>query len=136
MERKKLGKIREDYEKGLVMGEIIYLSKHSWNCDWYWGFGYIGNKDLHTHFNTTFLDEATTDINKIFSETKISQNTWWLLRDLFIQAYALKEAPGVYRNGGYQTTEKGITDIIQNKAMEERLNKDLRIVLDKIWELV
>ena len=26
---------------GTVDGEKIYLSAPSWDCDWYWGFGYI-----------------------------------------------------------------------------------------------
>jgi len=134
----KLGEVRSSYEKdnnNYVSGETIYLEKHSWNCKWYWGFGYVGNRDLHTHFNSVFLGKET-DVNKIFSKTKITQAEWWLLRDLFTQAYALKNCAEVYRYGGHQTTLKGTTDIIQDKKQETRLNKDLEIVLNKIWSLL
>jgi hypothetical protein len=55
---------------------------------------------------------------------------------LFIQAYALKECAEIYQYGGHQTTEKQITDIIKDKAKADNLNKDLKKVLDLIWDLV
>jgi hypothetical protein len=130
-----LGKVRDDYKGNHVAGEKIYLSKHSWDCGWYWGFGYVGNKDLHTHFDSAFLT-SETDIKKIFEETKITQSEWWLLRDLFIQAYALKNCAEVYRYGGHQTSKTGITDIIKNDELAKQLNKDLETVLNKIWEML
>lgn len=133
--KKHLGKIRDDYP-GNVAGESIYLSKHSWDCGWYWGFGYIGNGRMHTHFDTVFLNDTITDITDIFKSTRLTQEDWWVLRDLFIQAYSLKQCASVYRIGGHQTDQKGITDIIKNEEMEKQINKDLEIVLNKIWELV
>ena len=32
-------------------GKSILLRRPSFECDWYWGFGYIGNKNLHTHLD-------------------------------------------------------------------------------------
>lgn len=34
----------------------VYLTGFSWDCDWYWGGGYIKTKNMHTHFNSCFLD--------------------------------------------------------------------------------
>ena len=34
---------------GTVDGEKIYLSAPSWDCGWYWGFGYLGNNNCHYH---------------------------------------------------------------------------------------
>ncbi len=36
--------------------EPIYLSDFEWQCGWYWAGGYIGNKNLHCHFDGCFLD--------------------------------------------------------------------------------
>ncbi len=36
--------------------EPIYLEGFKWDCDWYWGGGYLGNKNLHTHFDGCFLE--------------------------------------------------------------------------------
>lgn len=119
-------------------GERIYLTEHSWNCGWYWGMGYIGNKDCHTHFNSVFLDNKNiwNSLENFFSATFLTENQLWILKDLFKQAYTLKECAEVYRHGGHCTIQKGTTDIIINKELEERINKDLEIILNKIWGLL
>jgi hypothetical protein len=37
--------------------EPVYLEDFSWDCEWYWGGGYIGNKNFHAHFDGAFLSE-------------------------------------------------------------------------------
>ena len=113
----------------------LYLSKHSWDCGWYWGFGYIGNSRLHMHIDS--LIGAEYDIRSIFDKgSPITQNQWWIIRDLFTQAYALKKAAEVYQHGGHQTTKPGITDCIKNLEMAAQINKDLEIVLNKVWDFL
>ena len=119
---------------GKIDNETIFIEKHKWDCDWYWGFGYIGNKSSHFHIDSLISSE--TDVNKVFEDTKISQSEWWIIRDLFIQAYALKKAAEVYRFGGHQTTVAGLTDIIKNANRATELNKDLERVLDLVWKFI
>lgn len=60
---KKYGeKVLLGYTKKDLYGERrpVYLRGFSWDCNWYWSGGYIGNKDFHAHFNGAFLD--TPDI--------------------------------------------------------------------------
>ena len=33
----------------------VYLKDFEWECDWYWGGGYIGNSSFHAHFDGAFL---------------------------------------------------------------------------------
>lgn len=40
--------------------EPVYLEGFSWDCGWYWGGGYIGNRNFHAHFDGAFLN--TPDI--------------------------------------------------------------------------
>ena len=127
-----IGHTKESFEA--LPNERVFLTKHSWDCGWYWGFGYIGNRNLHTHFDSVFLG-SITDVDKIFRVPIFKQDDWWVLRDLFKQAYAIKECAEVYHHGGHQTTSKD-TIIIQNNKMVNRLNKDLEIVLNKIWDIV
>jgi hypothetical protein len=115
-------------------GEGIGLEKHKWDCGWYWGFGYVGNKNCHFHFDS-FL-ENTKLASELFRETHISDSDWWVIRDLFKQAYALKEAAAVYRHGGHQTSRPGVTDIIKNRVVEDRLNEDLKYILSALWEFI
>ena len=45
-----------DYPEKVLLGSNpiegkIYLTKPEWQCDWYWCFGWIGNKNLLTHLD-------------------------------------------------------------------------------------
>ena len=113
-------------------GERLYLKKHSWGCGWYWGFGYVGNKDLHFHFKSYIEDSKCC--KELLTTTKLTDDNWWVLRDLFKQAYALQKAAEIYRYGGHQTTVKGVTDILKSPSKVTALNKDLEKVLDTLWD--
>ena len=77
------------------------------------------------------------DIGNIFDRgSPITQDQWWIIRDLFKQAYALQKAAGVYQYGGHQTHNPGITDCIKNLEMAALINKDLEIVLNKVWDFL
>ena len=120
-------------------GEAIYLSKHEWSCGWYWAFGYVGNAKCRFHFDSLlYLKDGNGSVryeaSQLFSECNISDKDWWVIRELFVQAYALKKAAEVYRCGGRQITKEGVTDLIRDDEMVFRLNADLKRVLDKIWD--
>ena len=55
-------KILLGYTKRHLNGlrEPIYLEGFKWDCGWYWGGGYLGNRNMHTHFDGCFLE--TPDI--------------------------------------------------------------------------
>lgn len=116
-------------------GEPLFITKHKWDCGWYWGFGYIGNRHTHFHFDS-LLTGSPRMASDLFSDTKLTDAQWWIIRDLFIQAYALHKAAAVYRHGGHQTSKKDTTDLIQNPAMAATLNADLQKVLDALWAYV
>ena len=139
---------------GRINNENIYLSKHTWDCGWYWGFGYVGNSNCHFHIDSLINERdyggnfPSPDVNKVFENPEFTQNQWWVIRDLFVQAYALKQAAEVFRHGGYQTSKKGITDILKDTNVieviddalqtqmlaQDFLNKKLEIVLDTVWQ--
>ena len=118
-----------------IDNEVIYLSKHEWDCGWYWGFGYLGNKNLHYHFDT-YLKGDEWKVNNIFKVTRITQDQWWILCDLFKQAYALKDCAAIYQYGGHISSKTGMTDVLNSDDKAKVLNDDLKIILDKIWEFL
>lgn len=127
-----LGKL--NYASSVIAGgENIWLEKHNWSCDWYWGFGYVGNRNCHFHIES-LVKGNSTKASELFNTTKFTDAQWWVMRDMIIQAYALQKAAEVYRYGGHQTTQKGYTDLIKDSDMAARLNADLKIVLDKMWD--
>lgn len=135
-----LGRLKSDAGT-FADGELVYLSKHGWDCNWYWGFGYLGNSRSHFHFDSLLsISDGKGSIkclaSELFSETNISDADWWVIRDLFVQAYALKKAAEVYQYGGQQTSRSNLTDIIKNKDRAKEINADLEVVLDALWKLV
>lgn len=125
---------KEQIYLGIHEGEEIYLSKHSWDCGWYWCFGYVGNRNRHFHFDT-FL-KYPEEANKLFTECNFTDSSWWIIRDLFIQAYALKKVAEIYRYGGHQTTRIGITDILNSEEKARQANADLELVLNTLWHFM
>lgn len=122
-------------------GENIWLTKHKWDCGW--AFGYLGNKNCHFHFDSMlYIKDGkgsfkyTATASDLFESTNITDSEWWVIRDLFVQAYVLKKAAEVYRYGGHQTTLTGVTDIIQNKERVAQINADIAKVLDTVWDVV
>lgn len=120
---------------GSLHRERIYLTKHKWDCDWYWGFGYLGNSHNHFHISSMIKDASTSDILDHFDTSWITQKQWWILRDLFIQAYAIKDAAFAYRLGGHQTGDAEPYRI-KSEFMELALNEDLETLLNTIWDLL
>ncbi len=121
----------------LSKGERIYIDKHSFNCGWYWGFGYIGNAHMHTHFNSVFLKGAN-DIkmpSELFVVPKYTDNEWWLILDLFYQAYSLKKCAEVYQHGGHYASDER-SKLIKNDELADKINSDLEKVLDKVWDIL
>jgi hypothetical protein len=126
-----LGTTRETFKK--YPKTRFYIEKHKWDCNWYWGFGYIGNARLHTHFNSVFLNGAENNVDKIFIKPVFTQDEWWVIRDLFIQAYALSRAAEIYQHGGHQT-DKAYRLPNPNGEISDELNEDLQIVLGELWK--
>lgn len=125
---------------GTVDGEKMFLSKHSWDCGWYWGFGYIGNRNLHIHFDTTFMKGRYLMANQI-TNCPYSDTTWYKVLDLFKQAYALRDAAAVYRIGGHISSDHSVKvlrscDTARAREMADTLNADLEIVLDTVWNIL
>jgi len=144
--RIKLGKIKEEiketqsYNKKddlCILGEELFLDKHSWDCDWYWGFGYIGNKNLHTHAEVFINELIWSDVEDVFKESIFKNNNdFWVFKDLLKQAYALKKTADVYKYGGNCFIKEGLTDIIKSKKKNEEINKDLEKVLNTLWKFL
>jgi len=121
-----------------------YLRKHKWDCGWYWGMGYVGNRNCHWHIDSiihhpdresTRYSDKWTDLSHHFESTWLNQDQWWILRDLFISAYALKKTAEVYRYGGHQTG-KADQYRVTNEAMAKQLNADLETILNNIWTIL
>lgn len=118
------------YFLGKNEGDSIYLSAPSWDCSWYWGFGYIGNKNCHYHLNglnryenINFYDA----IKKHFGDTLVIKNDsdLWVFCELVLTAYSLKETAEVLGRGGSHMTTNPLAELIKNETEVKRINEVL-----------
>lgn len=134
-------KLLSNYPKtifiGVVDGEKIYLSAPSWDCGWYWGFGYLGNKNSHYHVDGIGKGENINMFDafkKHFGDTLVVRDSQlWTLCELFRTFYSLKEAAEVLGRGGSHFTTNPCKDIIINSDEVQRINE---IVLPQIFESI
>jgi len=127
--------------------ENIYLSAPSWDCGWYWGFGYLGNRNCHYHVDGLTKHETYNfdkkcreyEFTNLFDGFKkhfgnsliVRDSQLWKLVELFKTFYTLKECAEVLGRGGSHYTTNPCTEIIINADEVTRINN---IVLPAIFE--
>lgn len=120
---------------GKVDNENIYLSPPSWDCGWYWGFGYLGNRNCHYHIDglnpKVDLQEAITE--HFGSTLKIRVSDVWTFAELMKTFYSLKGAANILGSGSAGYTSNPVKDIIINKDEVKRINE---VVLPAVFESI
>ena len=144
MEQLKYKKIK----LGIVNNENIYLTPPSWDCDWYWGFGYLGNKNCHYHIDGLNKIETYNSEKKVFEYEFVNlydglkkhfgdsfivkeDKDIWMLAELFKTFYTLKETAEVLGRGGSHYGYNPCSLIIKNDIEVKRINE---IVLPAIFK--
>lgn len=130
-------------------GVNYWLEEASWDCDWYWGFGYVEtytnndyperSRDIssHQHFDGLFLEQLSglpESWREFFKGgTPFSDNELWTLAELMKTAYALKGVAGIYHRGGSHITKNPCKQALQNAAKAEEINQT---ILPAIFEAI
>jgi len=130
-------------------GIRYWLSAPSWDCNWYWGFGYVSTyirnsvpdcaKDLdsHQHIDSSFLDTSNLYDSSKFASTVFDEKTGWILSELFNEFYILKKTAELYHMGGAHITTSPLQDLLKNPEQENHINKVLiPAITAKIIELL
>lgn len=110
--------------KDTTTGENYWLEGATWDCNWYWGFGYVetytNNNDpsrardisSHSHFEGVWFKQEDRRYYHILSdrpgfETPLSKDDQWKLSEYMRTFYTLKEAAEVFgRGNSYLVTSK------------------------------
>lgn len=125
----------------------VYLVAPSWDCDWYWGFGYLETYtrrygqldiDMHTHFSSLGEQKNYFDgFKEYFKETPLNDNEIWTLCDYMKTFYTLKETAEIFKHGYSWYTEKAKIDDLQRTDLENEINqKMLPQLFEKIDKLL
>ena len=122
-------------------GEYLWLESPSWDCGWYWGFGYVetytrhkspsSSRDIssHSHFGglVGFKNEHGNYVHHLnespkMKETVLSNSESWQLSDLMKSFYALRKVAEIFHTGNSHLTSTPMCDL-KNKEIEEHINK-------------
>ena len=126
-------------------GIKYWLEEASWDCDWYFGFGYIETytnndnpseaRDIssHNHYDSKILKNGVCpdDFKKIFIETPLTDGEIWRLNELMETFYILKKYHALIHRGSTNITNNPIKEILKNKNEFLRLKND---VFPKLFE--
>lgn len=110
--------------------DIEYLRDFSWDCGWYWGGGYIGNRSLHHHFeglNNGKNQNLYDAYNEYFTHTKLTDSQIWRLCDLMVQFYAHRKSAECFQYGGHYSG--GTTDAEKNSEYAKGINTHIKNVI-------
>lgn len=150
-------KTLSNYPKSIFIGENngekIYLTSPSWDCGWYWGFGYLGNKNSHYHidglkkhktynFEKKCFEYEFTNLfdgfKKHFGNTLVIRDSQlWTLCELLQTFYTLKETAEVLSKGGSHYTSNPAKDKIINKTEVNRINNEvLPAIFEEIYKIL
>ena len=119
----------EQYPAKVYMGSNggarIYLSRPKFDCDWYWGFGYLGNDRCHYHLNgvtegknINFRDALLAHFGDSFIIK--DEALVWQFSEIVLTIYTLKKAAEMfYRGGSHMTTNPDAASLKKTEWVDE-----------------
>jgi hypothetical protein len=118
-------------------GENIYLSKPTWDCGWYWSFGYLGNKNCHYHLNGYANGRNINMYDALIADYDLNETikaNLWVFCEVVKTIYSLKEAAEVLGRGGSHYTTNPFQALIKDVEYTKHLNeKVLPEVMQGFW---
>ena len=112
-----------------------YLQKSTWDCGWYWGFGYLDSftnnacpeksKDIsgHTHLSSLMVELCGSGVGALknrFKECVLTDDELFRFVDYAKSVYALKEAAELFGRGHSNYTERAkIDDLVKPDWVKE-----------------
>jgi len=128
-------------------GDPVWLEAAKWDCDWYWGFGYMEvytipmnpsmSRDIRSHSHWSgFVGKQDNGkyhhhINETLKQSVLTEAESWRVSDLMKSFYTLSEAAAVVGRGGSHLSGSNVELI--DKAMAERINT---VLLPALFEEV
>ena len=132
-------------------GTKYWLEEPKWECNRYWGFGYIetytdnrfpGNSaDISSHqhadnFHSKWWKNYNYDDKQILVETTFNNEEGWELSELFAQFYFLREAAEMFNRGKAHVSDTIIPTWIDENKVQEINKKLIPMVTNRIIEIL
>lgn len=131
-----------DLGKSTEFGGRVQLVRPSWDCDWYWGLGYLTRWDgrrkdivFHDHFDGCMdrIRAEKANVNWHTAMTRFlfdggltkplrDEKTSWQFVEIMKTLYNLRETAEVLGHGGSRYMTNPCADIIRNFDEVKRIN--------------
>ena len=136
-------------------GTLLWLEEGNWDCDWYWGFGYVGSytnnknpdkaKDINSrsHYSGYCLKKGENGNyicilkdNPEIEETVLTDAEEWKLSDLMKSFYSLRDVAEIYHQGNsHYTSDVGVD--LKNQEAYDRINKvEIPEIMKAVYSLL
>jgi len=116
-------------------GQKYWLEAPSWDCGWYWGFGYIETytnnsdpsraKDINSHQHAdNFMAEYFTEWNgskPVLKNRTFDEKEGWELSELFREFYFLRDSAQYWKDGNCHVSGDGL--IPKDQELADKINK-------------
>ena len=128
-------------------GFNVYLEAPSWDCGWYWGFGYVERytnklnpekaKDVssHGHWDSNVVGVGHSkqtheycshlNENNNFVASVLNDEESWVLAELMGSFYVLSKTARFFHGGGAHLTENPCKKLLKSLRLEKRINSVL-----------
>ena len=135
----------KDFRIGVMDSRGVMLRVPSFDCGWYWGFGYLGNRDCHFHLD--HLDSMDSKLaNKnlydqligLFGDSlTIPKDRLWTFCEIVKTIYTLKEAAEVFGRGGSHYTQNPDKNALTVPEYVRHINDELiPMQIRSLWALL
>lgn len=133
-------------------GTLYWLEEAKWDCDWYWGGGYVEtytnnehparSKDInsHSHFDGMFFKgnknghDAFIDF---FAETPFTDKEIWKICELMKAFYIAKEYSCMLYTGSAHYTSNPASEFIKSETEYKRINEMvIPAVMQQLYEIL
>ena len=106
-------------------GERIYLTPPSWDCGW--SFGYIGNRNLHTHLDSVegWNKNSPEALKEYFNDFIIKDGDIYKFIEIAKTIYHYKKHSEILNRGGMHYTTNPCKDILKNGDQYNEVNKKI-----------
>lgn len=128
-------------------GILYWLEEAKWDCDWYWGGGYVEtytnneypsmSRDItsHSHFDSMFFKNKNLNgydaFTSFFEETPFTEKEIWKICELMKSFYIAREYSDMLHCGGAHYTSNPAKEIIMNDEEYKRINN---VVIPRIMQ--
>ena len=133
-------------------GTLYWLEQATWDCQWYWGGGYVetytNNQhperardiDSHQHFDSLFFKgnkDGYTAFYELFTDTPFTNNEVWKILELMLSFYIIREYSDTIHRGGAHYTSNPASGVIKSEDEYKRINeKVIPAIMNELYKIL